>query len=356
MSEARTRSRILSVLLWALAGLLGLVLALVAVILVIANTQDGSVKILQSYLYSKWDRDPNAFEPRSPPRDVVGPDNIRVRTNVRYGSRFPNSFLDIWSPDASGALRPTIVFIHGGGWFMGDKDMGDPMAGGGAPVRPLVEAGFSVVNLDYALAPAYRYPTPLIQLNEALGHLKAHAGEYGLDMSRVVIMGGSAGAQLTAQYGLVISDPAYAAEVGISPAVDASAVRGLVIFSAPLKASGFGWRMNTMLWAYLGTKDLENSRQARQVDILSHIGPGYPATYLTDGNQPDTFPEHAKAMARILREKKVDHVFNYYEAREAALDHGYTGRLDTKHGRDNLEKTIAFMERRTAATSNHPRP
>ena len=39
----------------------------------------------------------------------------------------------------------------------------------------LLDAGFNVVNLDYALAPQHRYPTPLIQLNQAIGHLTARA-------------------------------------------------------------------------------------------------------------------------------------------------------------------------------------
>lgn len=354
VSAARKPRRIVRILLWLLASLLGLGLALVVAVLAYANTQDGSVKVLQSYLYSKWDRAPNSFAPTSPPREVALPDDIRGRINVRYGDRYPNSFLDVWTAGAA-ASRPTVIFLHGGGWFMGSKDMGDPLAGGGAPIQPLVKAGFNVVNLDYALAPAYRYPVPLIQLDQAIRHLRAHAVDYGLDMSRLVIMGGSAGAQMSAQYGLLLSDPTYAAEVGIQPGIDPRDVKALVLYSPPLKTSGFGWRFNAMAWAYLGTKDLKTSRQARQVDILSHVGSNYPATYITDGNQPDTFPEHAKAMARILQEKGVDHVFNYYEPNVAALDHGYTGRLDTPHGRDNLEKTIAFLRQRTAGSTGESR-
>lgn len=348
VSETRQRTGLLRLLFWSLAGLLGLVLALAVAILAYANTQDGSVQVLQSYLYSKWGREPNAFEPASPPRELVRPDGIRVRTNVRYGDRYPNSFLDIWYT-ADAPRAPTVIFIHGGGWFMGSKDMGDPLAGGGAPIEPLVKAGFNVVNLDYALAPEYRYPTPLIQLDQAIRHLQTNSADFGLDMGRVVVMGGSAGAQMSAQYGLLLSDTAYAAEVGVQPGIEPAHVKGLVLYSAPLRVSGFGWRFNTMAWAYLGTKDLENSRQARQVDILSHLGPDYPATYVTDGNQADTFPDHAKAMARILRAKGVDHVFNYYEPSVAALDHGYTGRLDTPQGRDNLEKAVAFIRKRTAS-------
>ncbi|GFE82401.1 lipase [Steroidobacter agaridevorans] len=358
MNQPETSSKVWRILKWTLTGTLGLIVLLVAAALLIANSQDGSVKVLQTYLYSQWGREPNSFEPLSPPRDAVRSDGVRIRTNVKFGTEYPNSFLDIWYPTADDRVkRPTVIFMHGGGWFMGSKEMGDPLAAGStestSELSTLVaKEGFNFVNLDYALSPEYRYPVPMKQLNQALAYLQEHSEELGLDMTNVVIMGGSAGAQMTAQYGLLISNPAYAADVGIEPAIDASAVKALVIFAAPLKFSGFGWRMNAMLWAYLGTKDLEDSQQAKQVNILAHVNSQYPATYITDGNQPDTFPEHAKAMARLLRENDVEHVFNYYEPSEALLDHGYTGRLDTKQGRENLEKAIAFMKQRTGLASS----
>lgn len=337
-----------------LTGAIGLVVVLVIAALLIANSQDGSVKLLQAYLYSQWDREPNSFEPYSPPQDAVRSDGLRIRTNVKFGSEYPNSFLDIWYPMADDRVqRPTVVFMHGGGWFMGSKEMGDPLAAGSTESstelsKLIALGGFNFVNLDYALAPAYRYPVPLIQLNDAIRFLRDHSDEYGLDMTRVVLMGGSAGAQLSAQYGALLANPAYAADVGIEPAIDAGNVKALVLFSPPLTVSDDrGWRMNTMVWAYLGTKDLQDSKLARQMDIPSQVNARYPATYITDGNQPDTFPDHAKQMARLLREHQVEHIFNYYEPSEALLDHGYTGRLDTKHGLENLQKAIAFMKQRT---------
>ena len=341
------------ILKWILAGALALVVLVALAAFLIANSQDGSVKLLQTYLYSQWDMEPNSFEPRTPPRDAVRSDGIRIRSNVKFGSDYPNSFLDIWYPTADDRVRrPTVLFMHGGGWFMGSKEMGDPLAAGSAEGTSelgalIAKEGFNFVNLDYALSPAYRHPVQMKQLNQALAYLREHSERLGLDMTNVVVMGGSAGAHMTAQFGVLVSDPTYAADVGIHPAIDASAVKALVIFSAPLKFSGFGWRTNTMLWAYLGTKDLENSKAANQVNILAHVNSRYPATYITDGNQADTFPEHAKAMAEALRENHVEHVFNYYEPSEALLDHGYTARLDTKHGRENLQKAVAFMKQRT---------
>lgn len=348
------RARLVRVLRWTLIGVLALVGTSIGAVLLIARSQDGSVRVLQSYVYGKLGREPNSFEPATAAANVVRGDGVRVRTNVKYGTQYPNSFFDIWYPSADDrARRPTVIYLHGGGWFMGSKDWGDPLTGGGRsaalsePIEIMAKQGFNIVNLDYALAPAYRYPVPLLQLNEAIRFLRDHAGELGVDMTRVVIMGGSAGAQLTAQYGVVLSDAAYAADIGIEPAIDLAHVKGLVLFSAPLKTPGSGWRMNAMLWAYLGTKDLENSGQARQMNLLSHVNARYPATYITDGNQPDTFPEHAKIMDSVLTAQAIDHVFNFYEASEAPLGHDYTGRLDTKYGRDNLDKAIAFIKQRT---------
>jgi acetyl esterase/lipase len=338
---------------WTLTYVLGLAAAMVTAVLLVASSRDGSIWVVQAYRFRKSGAKPNSFEPRHPPKDEFRTDGVRVRTEISYGTKYPNSHLDIWSYDLSHHVRrPTLVYVHGGGWFAGDKRWSDPFANGDAgrapePLAELAKAGFNVVNVNYALSPQYRYPVQIIQLNEAIGHLIAHAGGYGLDMGSVVIMGGSAGAHMTAQYGLLVSDPAYAAEVGIEPAIDASGVIALVLYSPLLKFSGFSWRRNAMLWGYLGTKNLESSGRALQVDILSHIGPRYPASYITDGNQPDTFPEHAKAMVRILSQLNIDHVFNFYAASEAPLGHTYTSDMDSKYAQDNLRKTIEFVRLRT---------
>ena len=188
--------------------------------------------------------------------------------------------------------------------------------------------------------------TVMQQLNEAIQFLRDHASEYGLDMSNVVITGGSGGAHMTAQYGLIVSDPAYAAEVGIEPALPASEVKALGILVAPLRFSGFGWRASAMFWPYLGTKDLEGSPAARQNDIIAHVSSRYPPTYITDGNDDDTFPEQNKAMARSLREKNVDHEFYFTEKHVAVLGHGYTSDLSTEYGRENLRRMTAFFKLR----------
>lgn len=336
---------------WFASALAILMILLIVAVAVTFNTLDGTVKLVQMAIYGAGRSDVNRFSPQTEPRSFLRDDGIRIRNDLRYASHYPNSFLDVWyARKQAGVIAPTVVYIHGGGWFAGAKNGGDPMAGGknGLVSEPLAKLGFNVVSMDYALVPAYRYPVPMIQLNEALAYLQQNAIGLRLDMTNVIIMGGSAGAQMTAQYGLLVSDPAYAKEVGIKPSLPSSQLKGLVIFSAPMKTSGFGWRMNRILWSYLGTKDLENSPQARQLDLIPWINRRYPPTYLTDGNQDDTFPDHAKAMAAALRSNQVPYEFTYFEPTVAPLGHVYSGELNSKYGRENFRRAVSFMTARTS--------
>jgi len=350
----RKRKAIRRLFRWAVIGAIALAVVLALFGVYMATSQDGPIRLVQSIAYWSREGGPNTFIPRKRPVDRTRRDGVRVRSDVGYGHRYPNSFLDIWSlPSKGGTRRPTIVNIHGGGWFIGSKDSGDPLAGGNGiaeaqrPTLLLLKAGFNVVTLDYALAPAYRYPVALRQLNEALGFLRRHALEYDLDMDNVLIMGTSAGAQMSAQYGLMLSDREYATEIGILPSIRRSDVKGLILFSPPLRVTGLNWGTNRIFRAYLGTKNVPQDARAKELDIIQRVNPNYPATYITDGNQADTFPRDAQAMDRALEKHRVDHVFNFYPQTMAKLGHNYTGILNDSFGYDNFKKAIKFARRRT---------
>ncbi len=137
----------------------------------------------------------NSFEPDAQTATTVV-DGARLTSDVEYGSTLPNSFLDIYIADDDPSVgRPTYVTVHGGGWIVGDKTDGAPSAdsGGASWAGPMLDAGYNVVSVNYAFAPSYRFPTQTIQLGQAMQFLEANADGYGLDMSRVVLAGTSAG-------------------------------------------------------------------------------------------------------------------------------------------------------------------
>jgi acetyl esterase len=126
--------------------------------------------------------------PKVPTRDVMVPVHggaIRVR---------------LYEPASSGAL-PLHVFLHGGGWCVGDLDQRDPRC------RAIAAgAGCVVASVDYRLAPENAFPVPLEDCYAALRWLVHEADRLGVDATRVSIGGESAGANLAAAVALLSRD------------------------------------------------------------------------------------------------------------------------------------------------------
>ncbi|HEX4867161.1 MAG TPA: alpha/beta hydrolase [Acidimicrobiales bacterium] len=102
---------------------------------------------------------------------------------------------------ATARPRPLHVFLHGGGWCVGDLDQRDPRC------RSIAAgAGCTVASVDYRMAPENAYPVPLEDGYAALAWLVDHADDLGLDATRVSVGGESAGANLAALVALLARD------------------------------------------------------------------------------------------------------------------------------------------------------
>ncbi|MGO2112328.1 MAG: alpha/beta hydrolase fold domain-containing protein [Pseudoclavibacter sp.] len=98
---------------------------------------------------------------------------------------------------AAGAPLPAVVFIHGGGWRLGDR-------GTFAPKQPeltferIASAGFGVVSIEYRLSGEAVFPAQLDDVRAALAWVREAGPGHGLDPDRVVLWGESAGGHLAA--------------------------------------------------------------------------------------------------------------------------------------------------------------
>ena len=98
------------------------------------------------------DSKPNSFEPIYTPGEGVKADGQYKINDIAYGTEYPNSFLDITYPDSDREVdRPTLFYFHGGGFFGGSKNMGDPMAvsDSTALIDDLCAQGYNIVNVYY---------------------------------------------------------------------------------------------------------------------------------------------------------------------------------------------------------------
>ena len=98
---------------------------------------------------------------------------------------------DHYRPLGVSGPTPAVVFVHGGGWAGGD-----PSQAGGNGMH-FARHGIATISISYRLAPAHHFPAPLDDVRRGLRHVRAHAGEFGVDPDRLLLMGLSAGAHLT---------------------------------------------------------------------------------------------------------------------------------------------------------------
>jgi len=93
----------------------------------------------------------------------------------------------------SGEPRPTLLYLHGGGWVQGDLETHDGLCG-----KLAAWAGIRVISLDYRLAPEHPFPAGPDDVLSAYNALIDKAGEWGVDPARMAVGGDSAGGNLTA--------------------------------------------------------------------------------------------------------------------------------------------------------------
>jgi alpha-L-fucosidase 2 len=95
--------------------------------------------------------------------------------------------LDLHVPDGPGPF-PAAILVHGGGFDEGSKSTN---------VRPLIpvlsDAGFAWFSIDYRLAPAVHLPEAFADVQTAIRWLKSNAATYHVDVSRIALIGESAG-------------------------------------------------------------------------------------------------------------------------------------------------------------------
>lgn len=128
------------------------------------------------------------------------PPGVRVVSNRTYASPPRGALLlDLYLPvEPATSPLPVVMWIHGGGWTKGAKEQ--------CPLVWLAAEGYAVVSIDYRLLHVATWPAQIDDCRAAVRWLRSQAATYGLDASRIIAAGGSAGAHLAALLGTAQSD------------------------------------------------------------------------------------------------------------------------------------------------------
>jgi acetyl esterase len=281
--------------------------------------------------------------------EVDRPSDVHVTTHdYRDGL-----LLDVYRPSAASGPLPTVVWTHGGGGLSGSRS---DDAGWFAR---LAHEGFTVVAVDYRLAPATSYPGALHDVTDAIAHVVARADELGVDADRIVLGGDSAGAQMTAQLAVAITSSPYAARIGVPAALAPGQLRGAVLACGYYDLDTFrgagdslgraaSWVVRTVLWAVTGQRDpapdlLDEMSSAR------HMTEAMPAVLLLGGNGDPLTDTQSRPLADHLARLGVDVTAVLHAPDHVPeLPHEYQFDLSLVEARDAFDTVVAFVRRVTA--------
>lgn len=287
----------------------------------------------------------NSYEPLGQPMEGLKDNGQYVITEIRYSENYPNSYLDITYPNKDkDPSNPTLIYFHGGGYFGGSKNVGDPLSGSDATalLDDICSEGFNLVNIDYVLVPEYHFPDPLIQANEAFRFLIENSEKYSLDMDNVVIMGSSAGAIITSQLGSIITNSDYAETLGISPALKPREVKAVVIDDAPLVYNEFTLETKLLIGNYMKGSIFLSKDDVKKYNNILWVDSSYPPAVLL-GSEYYTDMRH---FDKALSDAGVDHeLVDPLMERNMVMPHCFVGleRVDDV-ARDAFDRMIRFIK------------
>ncbi len=123
-------------------------------------------------------------------------DGCEIVHDLPYGTH-PRQVLDVYRPRGARAA-PVIVFVHGGAFVRGGKDINAAMYGN--VLRWFARRGCVGINVEYRLAPEAMHPQGAFDVAAACDWVARHAAEHGGDPHAICLIGHSAGGTHAASY------------------------------------------------------------------------------------------------------------------------------------------------------------
>jgi acetyl esterase/lipase len=189
----------------------------------------------------------------------------------------------VYRPKRAGPM-PAVLVVHGGGWSRRSPADMERIS------RSLATHGFVAVNVAYRLAPAYRYPAPLHDLQQALDWMVDNAESLQIDPDRMGAFGYSAGAHLVSLLAVVESR----SNPHPQPIERGHRLKAVVAGGTPADLTQ--WPDSPLVNRFLGESYASNPERWREASPITHVSTSTPPFFLYHGGL-DLLVEVAQAHA-----------------------------------------------------------
>ena len=206
--------------------------------------------------------------------------------------------LDVISAADTTKPRPTLIYIHGGGWTGGTKESTS------LRTLPFVVIGMNVVNIEYRVASVALAPAAVQDCRCALRWVYQHSKEYGFDLDHLVLNGHSAGGHLSLMTGMLTPEAGFDNEC---PGKEDLKVAAIVNYYGITDVADLlaGPNQRTFAVEWLGSLR-DRFQLAKELSPLTYVRPGLPPIFTAQGDADSTVPyEQGVRLHKALTEAGV---------------------------------------------------
>ena len=233
---------------------------------------------------------------------------MQVRRDVVFAERDGGPLLlDLVLPEAP-RPAPVVLWLHGGGWFTGDRRMAPDLH------RYFAARGFAMACAEYRLSGQARFPAQLHDVRAAIRFLRREAGRFGLDPAAIGLWGSSAGGHLAALAGVCGHRERLPGEPESGPAQVAAVAEGYgpVDLAAVVDGAQVSLGGEPPESRLLGGPPAELPELARAASPLTHITPAAPPFQIAHGTADVLVPpRQSELLHEALRAAGVESAVHF---------------------------------------------
>jgi len=291
------------------------------------------------------ERSSRLYEDYIPPADVS---HIRRKwLDIPYAGLSPSQNLDIYLPDEGNGAFPTIVYLHGGAFSIGDKR--DIYV---LNILKSIKHGYALVSVNYRLSGEATFPAGLKDVKAAIRWIRANSEQYQLDRDRIAVWGCSSGANYAAMICLTdrvaefedlsLGNPEHPCNVQV--AVDWFGPTDFLKMDEQLEENGFDTadhgKPDSPESKYLGAKISDVPLKVELANPMTYIHEHMPPLLIQHGRLDDLVPIQQSMIFVEKLEKYVDPDRFEFDIIEGA------GHADPLFETDeNMERVFAFLDK-----------
>lgn len=232
------------------------------------------------------------------------PEDIQEFKNIEYKNVDSLSLqLDIYKRKDLKSPAPVLIFIHGGAWRSGQRSDYLPY------LIDYANKGYVTATVSYRLMKEATYPAAVQDVNCAIRWIMEHGSDYGMDITRLALVGGSAGAHLAMMVGYGGDNEVFTHDCSIDSA--AADIKAIVDLYGPTDFTTSYARESYQVNDFLNVSFEENPDIYKAASPRTYISPDAPPTLIFQGTIDGLVPvSQSDSLAVWLSNAGVPHEYH----------------------------------------------